>query len=304
MKETYLDGPPTLARVLARGAAGSLRKRPAAGRARLPEQRLVLPAAVIDAERLARYAEVCGFPGTGPLPVTYPHILGFPLAMRLMAARDFPFPLLGLVHTGIEVVQQRPLHAEDRPEIRVHTEGAAPHRRGTAFDVVTQARLAGEEVWRSRSTYLCRHRTEEPSPASEDAPKHQGAPLPATASWDLPGDLGRRYAAASADRNPIHLHPLTARLFGFPRAIAHGMWTFARCLAQAAAEDGRASKQLTAVAEFKAPVLLPGAVTYGREGEAFELRGGRDGGRLHLTGRVASSAGPTSGSAGPASRGS
>ena len=44
-------------------------------------------------------------------------------------------------------------------------------------------------------------------------------------------DIGRRYGAVSGDRNPIHLYPLTARLFGFRRAIAHGMWTKARCLA-------------------------------------------------------------------------
>jgi hypothetical protein len=31
-------------------------------------------------------------------------------------------------------------------------------------------------------------------------------------------------------------------------------------------------------------VLLPGTVTYAAEGEAFELRGGPDGGRVHLTG--------------------
>ncbi len=298
MKETYLDGPPALARVLARGVAGSLRKRHPTGTARLPEKRLVLPAVSVDRTHLARYAEVCGFPAGGVLPATYPHILGFPLAMRLMAARDFPLPLLGLVHTGIEVVQQRPLHAEDRPELRVHTEGVAPHRRGTVFDVVTEARLAGTPVWHSRSNYLCRHRTTGPAP---DTTRQDPEPLRTLATWELPGDLGRRYAAASGDRNPIHLHPLTARLFGFPRAIAHGMWTFARCLAQAAADDGGAPEQLTATAEFKAPVLLPGSVGYGRKGEAFELRCGRDDSRPHLIGRVAPSASPTSGSAGPAS---
>jgi hypothetical protein len=299
MEETYLDGPPALARVLARGAAGSLRKRPPAHGARLPRHRLVLPGAAVDDGRLARYAEVCGFPGTDPLPVTYPHVLGFPLAMRLMAARDFPLPLLGLVHTGIEIVQQQALRPGDRPEIRVHAEGAAPHRRGTVFAVVTQARLAGREVWRSRSNYLCRHRTGGPAPAPETGTQ-QRAPLPVIASWDLPGDLGRRYAAASGDRNPIHLHPLTARLFGFPRAIAHGMWTFARCLADVPAGDG----PFTAEAEFRAPVLLPGTVALGRDGEAFELRGGRDGRRLHLTGRAAPSACPPSSAAGPASRSS
>ena len=35
----------------------------------------------------------------------------------------------------------------------------------------------------------------------------------------------------SGDVNPIHLHALTARAMGFPRAIAHGMWTYARTLA-------------------------------------------------------------------------
>jgi acyl dehydratase len=42
---------------------------------------------------------------------------------------------------------------------------------------------------------------------------------------------GRRYAAVSGDVNPIHLHALTAKLLGFDRAIAHGMYTYARALA-------------------------------------------------------------------------
>ena len=47
----------------------------------------------------------------------------------------------------------------------------------------------------------------------------------------FPSDLGRRYGSVSGDLNPIHLSDPTAKLFGFPRAIAHGMWTKARCLA-------------------------------------------------------------------------
>ena len=33
------------------------------------------------------------------------------------------------------------------------------------------------------------------------------APPRATAQWKVPGDIGRRYADVSGDRNPIHLHP-------------------------------------------------------------------------------------------------
>jgi acyl dehydratase len=71
--------------------------------------------------------------------------------------------------------------------------------------------------------------------------------------------VGRRYAAVSGDVNPIHLNPLVAKLFGFRRAIAHGMWLKARCLA---ALEGRLPDALTAEVEFKSPLLLPSTVGF------------------------------------------
>lgn len=52
----------------------------------------------------------------------------------------------------------------------------------------------------------------------------------------IPSDMGRLYAAISGDRNPIHLHPLAAKAFGFRTTIVHGMWTLARCLAEVEGE--------------------------------------------------------------------
>ncbi|WP_328861429.1 MaoC family dehydratase [Streptomyces sp. NBC_00306] len=279
-----------LALTLARGALTSPLKRGVHADAELPATRIGGPVR-IDPARLAAYARICGFPGDGPLPLPYPHVLGFPLAMRLMAARRFPLPLLGLVHTRIEITGHRPLTPEDTPVLTVHAEALTPHRRGTEVTVVTRAHRDGDLVWESRSGYLARHRTsydtDRPAPETRHRTAHDtdhrpDEPLPAVGTWQLPADLGRRYGAASGDRNPIHLHPLTARAFGFPRAIAHGMWTFARCLAESA------SPQLTAAsAEFRAPVLLPASVTYAAEpagsGTAFQLRSGD---RIHLSGRT------------------
>ncbi|TMF44955.1 MAG: hypothetical protein E6I24_10230, partial [Chloroflexi bacterium] len=108
-----------------------------------------------------------------------------------------------------------------------------------------------------------------------------------TAIWRVPRNIGRRYAAVSGDVNPIHLNPLAARLFGFRRAIAHGMWLKARCLA---ALEGRLPDALTATVEFKSPLLLPSTV-------AFSARVAEHGwtiavshaatGRPHLTGSAA-----------------
>ena len=80
-----------------------------------------------------------------------------------------------------------------------------------------------------------------------------------SAEWKLGGDLGRRYAAVSGDRNPIHMHALTAKPLGFPAAIAHGMWTKARCLA---ALEPRLPDSFTAEVAFRRPILLPGRVEF------------------------------------------
>ncbi|MFY0514888.1 MaoC family dehydratase [Streptomyces anulatus] len=289
---------------LARGALTSPFKRAGRPDATLPPDRLTRPAAPVAPGPLAAYGRICGFTEPGPLPLTYPHVLAFPLTMRLMTGHTFPLPVLGLVHTWIEITPHRAATPAEPLELMVYAEKLTPHRRGTEVTMATEARVGGELVWESRSGYLSRHRQATPDTTTPDGatpdratPERgtaaQGADpvtavppaaggLPARAEWRLPGDLGRRYGAVSGDRNPIHLHPLTARLFGFPRAIAHGMWTVARCLAEA----GDPSSIRSVRAGFRAPVLLPATVTYAADatGNAFELRGAK--GRVHLVGTV------------------
>nr|BFD83344.1 MaoC/PaaZ C-terminal domain-containing protein [Streptomyces sp. Xyl84] len=288
---------PALAPLLARGALRSPFRRPRPD-APFPRTRLVLPSVRPDLARLAAYERVCGFAtGEDTLPVTYPHVLGFPLAMRLMSGGGFPLPLLGLVHTSIAVTRHTALPAAGTYDIAVRVDGPAAHRRGTQATVVTELRAGGDLVWESASTYLARHRPRTPAtgvpgaiadghgdPGDGRADPHRDgrAPLPAVGQWRLAGDLGRRYGAVSGDRNPIHLHQLTARLFGFPRAIAHGMWTVARCLAAHGTPDA-----VRVRAAFRAPVPLPGALTYAADGRGrFELRSADTPARVHLVGDV------------------
>ncbi len=57
------------------------------------------------------------------------------------------------------------------------------------------------------------------------------------------------------------------------------MWTLARCLAAHGTPDSCHVR-----AAFKAPVLLPGTVTYAAEDGRFELRDGDE--RVHVAGVV------------------
>ncbi|GIF04023.1 MaoC/PaaZ C-terminal domain-containing protein [Actinoplanes siamensis] len=242
----------------------------------LPDVELVRRGVTVDRDHLARYDRVCGLRLTDALPATYPHVLAFPLAMRLMSAPGFPLPMIGLVHVSNRITVLRPIDAGVRLDLTVRAAGLRDHPRGRQFDMLATASADGVQVWRGVSTYL-RKTSSGPGP---DAPD----PLPAAGSvWRLGPRVGTEYAAVSGDRNPIHTSRLGARLFGFPRPIAHGMWTKARCLA---ALEGRLPSAYTVEVAFKQPILLPSTVRFtsspANAGCEFTVHGKRP----HLTGTI------------------
>jgi hypothetical protein len=235
---------------------------------------------------LAAYARVCGFRLGNELPATYPHILAFPLQLALMTDGSFPFAPIGLVHIANEVTQHRALRLGERFDITVSATPTEPHPRGRQFSLVTEVRSAGELVWEEQSTSLRRGGGSQDGAAAPRESLRRATELPAAASWKLPGDLGRRYGAVSGDMNPIHIHPLTARPFGFPAAIAHGMWTKARCVA---ALGSQLPDAFTVRVAFRKPIVLPARVAYVEQRDAGGIDFGvrhPDGDTAHLDGRV------------------
>jgi acyl dehydratase len=276
-----LDSAPSLSGLYARAVVGPAL--PGGSSSALPDRQLVLDGVEVSGERVAAYSRVCGFGLRSVAPATYPHVLAFPLHMSVMTDRSFPFSVLGLVHVANRIEVWEPIEIGSRLGLTVWAEDLRPHRRGRQFDLVSEAAVDGATVWRGRSNYL--HRGDG-DPAAPAPPDDDPSPLAVTADWDVPGDVGRRYAEVSGDRNPIHMHALSARLFGFPSAIAHGMWTKARCLA---AFEGRVPDTFTVEAAFKSPLRIPGKARL-RSGAvdggwAFRLES-RDGEHTHLVGSL------------------
>lgn len=296
MSERTFDSPPNLLGLYGKAALGGI---PFAdrvpflgigGRSReVPETTLVIPEISADPEALAAYCRVCGFTLRDTLPPTYPHMLAFPLHMSLMTEEEFPFGGVGLVHISNSITQHRPIKLSDPLEVRVSASPLRPHPKGRQFDFITEARVGPELVWESTSTTLSRGSGAEESAKGEagefDATDF-GA-LPAAAEWKLDGGLGRRYGAVSGDRNPIHMSEWTAKPLGFPKAIAHGMWTKARALA---AIEGDLPDALEVEVRFKRPILLPARVSFASSSRtpepgsiAFAVRDARKG-TPHLEG--------------------
>jgi acyl dehydratase len=237
-----------------------------------------------EQDRVRRYREVCGFRPGQVLPPTYPHLLAFPLQLALMTDPSFPFPPMGVVHIGNRITQMRQLGLGEPLDLTVTATDMRPHWRGTQLTLVSQAAVAGTLVWREETMLL--HRGPSNPSAVEQTPDLPRKAPAGPVRWELPGDLGRRYAALSGDRNPIHLYDVTARPFGFRRHIAHGMWVKARALA---AVENRLPQGFTVEVAFRRPVTLPSTVTFGvRAGDRRIDLGltSADGTQTHLLGRI------------------
>jgi len=278
---TVLSGPPNLPALFARAA---LTTRGRGGD--LPATHLARTGVTVDPAQLAGYARVCRFGLGNAVPVTFPHVLTFPLQVALMADRSFPLALPGLVHVRNQLTQLRPIGAAEALDLEVWAERFASSRSGATVDLVASVRSAGDEVWHSRSTYLARGAyAPEGAPAADvDVPVGEVEGI--AARWRVPDDAGRRYAKVSGDVNPIHLSGLSAKAFGFKRAIAHGMWVKARALA---ALEGRLPQALTVDVGFRKPLLLPSTVvlsTAARDGGWDLAVRNEEAGTEHLLGVV------------------
>ena len=291
MTERELTQSPAMLGLFARAGASLV---PGAGRlpwfggggGEVPDAALTMTDVAVDPARLAAYDRVCGFGLSDVLPPTYPHMLAFPLHLALMTSGTFPLPAIGLVHIANEITAHRPIRAQERLSLRVWATPLEPHPRGRQFTIRTEARVDGELVWEEASTNLRRGGgSDQAAPALDVASAEDLAP---TATWRLRGDLGRRYGAVSGDLNPIHVHPLSARLFGFSSAIAHGMWTKARCLA-ALGPAVLARERYTVRVAFRRPILLPATVSFAEapvpDGIRVGVRSARSG-TPHLDGEV------------------
>ena len=224
-------------------------------------------AAQADPQGLALYRAVCGLRDTGHLPALYLHAMAMPLHLAVMSHARFPLRIPGLVHLSNSMQYLRAIDPSEVLDMQCQMDGIQTSERGQTFTLHTQLSRAGHIAWKESSTFvspLPRSGTR-PAPAPE---VDWGMPM---AQWSVAADAGRRFAPAARDWNPIHISALTARLFGYRRAIAHGMFSAARCVALLQAE-GPVHEALQIDLRFKRPLLIPGQVALHRLHEADQTR--------------------------------
>lgn len=252
----------------------------------------------IDPVRLTKFRDVCGSPDNGLLvPPAYPECLFLGAMAEAVLSDAFPFSPFGLIHVRQRIALLRPIDTGATLDLSCRLIEIRETDRGFEVDFALRADAANTEAWNGTTTLLTRNK---------HARSGHGRSRDGSVPWIPEGepfrsimvrvseDTGRRYAAASGDWNPHHLYPVTARLLGYRRAIAHGMWTFARTLAAIEAERNFALP-IEADASFKRPIFLPGEIEIrlldewlvGSDGRnvRFEVRDAHSG-EPHMTGSI------------------
>jgi hypothetical protein len=210
----------------------------------------------VDPEHLEHYTHLTGGRLGGPMPLAYPFVVASPLHLCIVGDARFPFPALGLVHLEQRIERLGELEKRLPLVIDAFVQNAHFGDTAATLGIETKVHQASRLVWSGTTRILARIAKRR----SANVPKREAQAPAATPDeieserWSLDAGLGFRYARVAGDLNPIHLHPLVSRPFGFERPIIHGMWTFARSLATLESGPGPA----TATIAFERPVHLPG----------------------------------------------
>jgi acyl dehydratase len=210
---------------------------------------------MIDAQHLAAYKELCGFAPEGNLPATYLHMLAFPLFLQILTQQDFPIRAMGQVHLRNQISVLKSFDIKQPISMTAAVGGSELTSRGLEWDIRVIASIDDQTLWSSNSTFLHRCKTE-----IKQKRRSVNGREGESQQWRVSADIGRRYARVSGDYNPIHLADMTAKLFGFKQAIAHGMWSKARCLA--ALEEQLPETGYSVAVNFHRPLFLPSNVLF------------------------------------------
>ena len=224
------------------------------GREPLPAINLAIDGFTFARDKVNRYNTCCGLPQER-LPLPYLFVATQPAQLLLLTHPSVALKLLGMIHTHVSFRQYTPLQIDKPYDFSLNVIECARTEKGMEFELEGRFTLDGVYLAGYRSRCLLRDKrpTSDRKKTAEEAGDVEGQ-SPAWIKQEkltLTPQIAREYAAVSGDYNPIHLHWLTAKPFGFKAPIIHGMYSVARMFATIDCSVSQA--EFT----FRRPAFLP-----------------------------------------------
>lgn len=228
----------------------------------LPPITVAIDGFVFDSQSVNRYNASCGLPH-GALPLPFLFVATQPAQLLLLTHPDVSLKLLGMIHTHVSFHQHTPLEIAKPYDFRLNVVACSQTDKGMELELEGRFSVDG----RCQASYRSRCLVRKPVSRRQSVPERKDVERESQAwtkldTLPLTPKMARRYAAVSGDYNPIHLHWLTAKPFGFKAPIIHGMYSVARLFA--AIDSPVSDVEFT----FRRPAFLPStAQLEAREGE-------------------------------------
>ncbi|WP_394176487.1 MaoC/PaaZ C-terminal domain-containing protein [Thalassotalea litorea] len=204
------------------------------------------------------------------LPISYEFITAFPYILKVTADKKFAYPALGLIHLSSEFQRHYEFDRSKPFDLNVNVTQDIEHPKGKLVKMTIEFYQNGERCITNTNVMLKRQKT------VIDAPKAERKKSEFKQQYFLliTHKLARRYAKVSGDYNPIHLYDCTAKLFGFDRAIIHGMYLCHRLLLDKKIQSDHC------LVSFKKPCKLPQEVGVSHQGNTLRAFSNSD--QLHM----------------------
>ena len=235
---------------------------------------------------------MCGFSKNKPdvIPISYLQTPFIGLLGKFITSNFFPINPLGLIHIFQSFEQKRPVSFDEILDLACTLDTIKKTDKGIETGFTLEVMSQGKLVWKGISVFFTRSHVRK----KKTAKKKDDIFLEKKETILAPSNTGRKYASVSGDYNPHHLYSVFAKLFGFKRAIAHGMWSLARVIASLDKKFD-IHDSATVEASFKLPIFMPAAMSLGYEYQNdtqsqqtivnFELRD-KQKGLPHLKGKL------------------
>ena len=203
-----------------------------------------------DEKQLSRFQRLFGEPDSIP---TFAFITAFKASLQCLAQAPIASSLLGLIHISSEVqIHQR--HNWLMPfNVKVTVNKCEDTDKGLLYQITTDFYQRGKlsltninQMLDKRKHYVSKTHSNE---SSADVVEYNDI-----SSWHVSLKTAWRYAFASGDINPIHLHPILAKPFGMRSALIHGMYNASRAIQEANKVNSAPLTQV--LIEFNRPCYL------------------------------------------------
>ncbi len=226
----------------------------------------------LDPKKIDHFKKTCGYPqNTDNVPMLYLQSLFIGQFGKYVTSEHFPLFPLGLIHTKQKIFQTRSIKPNEILNTKLSLDNIINNEKGLEFTFLLEITIENELIWKGITTTLAKSKKYIKKNKHTQAPEN----MTSISVIDAPKYIGREYAKVSGDYNPHHLSVFSAKLFGFKRAIAHGMWSLARSVAEI--EKRFPDNELVSIdISFKRPLFLPGTIALATKKSnntiAFELR--------------------------------